>query len=266
MSGPLCGHDRINLQHHQWTELFGYLLHPQIPTTNTNLRVADVGTGTGAWLTSLGANLPSTAQLDGLDVSLQATPPAEWLPGNIRFRRWDIRETVPEDLVEAYDVVHIRLLSFVLHNEEIPHILQNVTKLIKPGGYLQWAEADVASFRIEKTNPNNSTEALTRLLSLSQGQDTRLNPKWVPQLAELFSSSGGLCNVQADVRDAPNHLALAMHECNLLVHELLARTTKIESYAKELEDLMPRVAAETREGACWAFTRWTVVGMKPLVP
>lgn len=231
-------------------------------------------------------------------MSLQATPPAEWLPGNIRFRRWDIRETVPEDLVEAYDVVHIRLLSFVLHNEEIPHILQNVTKLIskstdfhtwywfrgisllvsrsvyililvssaEPGGYLQWAEADVASFRIEKTNPNNSTEALTRLLSLSQGQDTRLNPKWVPQLAELFSSSGGLCNVQADVRDAPNHLALAMHECNLLVHELLARTTKIESYAKELEDLMPRVAAETREGACWAFTRWTVVGMKPLVP
>lgn len=38
---------RINLQHCLWTELFGYLMHPKIPTTGQDMRIADVGTGTG---------------------------------------------------------------------------------------------------------------------------------------------------------------------------------------------------------------------------
>lgn len=37
----------INLMHHLWTKTFGYNIHPNIPTEAANLRVADVGTGTG---------------------------------------------------------------------------------------------------------------------------------------------------------------------------------------------------------------------------
>ena len=33
--------------HHLWTKIFGYLIHPKIPTDRPDLRVADVGTGTG---------------------------------------------------------------------------------------------------------------------------------------------------------------------------------------------------------------------------
>ncbi|KAI1203573.1 S-adenosyl-L-methionine-dependent methyltransferase [Nemania serpens] len=244
--------NRINLQHYQWVELFGYHLHPQIPVNAASLCVADVATGTGIWLTDLSTRLPATTQLDGLDISLKATPPAEWLPPNVTFHLWDIREAVPETFVEKWDVVHVRLLSFVLRDDEIPSVLQNLTRLIKPGGYLQWAEPDVASFRIEKTRPGNSTEALDRLLTVSQGQDSRLKPSWVPQLPGLFSTVGKLRDVQADVKNAPGHLAMAMHECNIAIHELLCRTTRNKE-----------VAEETRAGACWAFTRWTVIGRKP---
>lgn len=38
---------RLNLQHSLWTQMFGYLLHPDIDTTNKDLKIADVGTGTG---------------------------------------------------------------------------------------------------------------------------------------------------------------------------------------------------------------------------
>ena len=79
--------------------------------------------------------------------------------------------------------------------------------MIGPGGYLQWAEPDVASFRIEKTSPDNKADALGQLLKLSQGQDARLSPTWVPDLATLFAD-GGLGEIQTDIRNAPPILPL----------------------------------------------------------
>ncbi|KAH8163676.1 hypothetical protein CIB48_g4565 [Xylaria polymorpha] len=118
--------NRINLQHYQWIELFGYHVHPRIPIDGPNLRVADIATGTGVWLTDLSTRLPATAHLDGFDISLKATPPANWLPSNVTFQTWDIRDDVPEALLGHYDIVHIRLLSFVLRDEEVPGILEKV--------------------------------------------------------------------------------------------------------------------------------------------
>jgi hypothetical protein len=38
----------INLQHYLVVQLFGYRIHPSIPVKDvSNLRIADVGTGTG---------------------------------------------------------------------------------------------------------------------------------------------------------------------------------------------------------------------------
>ena len=40
--------DRLNLQHYLWKDQTGYLLHPSIPLSGIeNLKIADVGTGTG---------------------------------------------------------------------------------------------------------------------------------------------------------------------------------------------------------------------------
>ncbi|MCJ1457452.1 hypothetical protein MMC28_007820 [Mycoblastus sanguinarius] len=276
--------NRINLQHYLWGKLFGYLTHPDIPTRDPHLRVADVGTGIGLvlilgltgsfsqlgsiWLTDLGDRLPKSVRLDGLDVSFHATPPPQWLPPNMTLRHWDVKADIPEDFVALYDIVHIRNFAFVLHSDDIQCVLDNLTRLIhglldRTRRYLQRAEPDIASFRIEKTKPENKVEALRQLLKLSQGQDTRLNPTWVSNLATFFIA-GGLGNVQSDVRDAPPRLALAMHECNLLIHELIARKTQNEGVTRGLTSLMPEVAKETREGSCWAFTRWIVVGRKPL--
>ena len=38
---------RLNYQHFWLRQLFGYFLHPLISTQNSDLRIADVGTGTG---------------------------------------------------------------------------------------------------------------------------------------------------------------------------------------------------------------------------
>lgn len=192
---------------------------------------------------------------------MSAAPPAQWLPANVTLRYWDIKETVPSELLGAYDVVHVRNLAFVLRDSEVSDVLDRLVSLLRPGGALQWGEPDVSSFRIETVNAGVPTTALRSLLTLSQPQDDRLHPTWVPQLPKLYRAAG-LAVVQEDVRDAPSHLALAMHECNLPIHELVARKSKNKAVIEAVQDLMPQVEAETRQGATWAFTRWTVVGWK----
>ncbi|CZT23716.1 uncharacterized protein RCC_09430 [Ramularia collo-cygni] len=216
--------NRINLQHYLWREIFGYLIHPSIPTGAPDLKIADVGTGTGIWLTELADRLPS-AQLDGLDVSFDALPPCKWLPQNVRRLHWDVTHDVPPELEGQYDLVHIRLFAFVLLNDDLPGVLERLAKLLKPGGYLQWDEPDIASFRIETTDSTISTEALKQLVERMQPQDVRFSPTWIARLPDLFKNAGFEC-VQYDVREAKPWLALAMHEDNLMIHEVIAAKSK----------------------------------------
>ncbi|PLB54707.1 hypothetical protein P170DRAFT_452406 [Aspergillus steynii IBT 23096] len=256
---------RLNLHHYLCVELFGYHTHPDIPTNNAHLKVADIGTGTGVWLTDLARRLPPSVQLDAFDISLEALPHKEWLPANIRSFAWDIKTDVPADLVGVYDIVHVSNFCLVLLEEELQPVLAKVLSLLKPGGHLQWSEVDMGSFRIQTATPRpeSSTAALERLFRLSEGHDPRLQPRWVPHLASKLSVAG-YDAVTADVRDADGALALALHDCNLLINASFARRFAVdEPMAKTIAQLMGEVERETREGACWAFTRYTVVGRKP---
>ncbi|GKZ45825.1 hypothetical protein AbraIFM66951_008519 [Aspergillus brasiliensis] len=289
--------NRLNLHHYLITELFGYHIHPDIPIKdNNNLRIADVGTGTGVWITDLARRLPASVQLDALDISFDSAPPAEWLPSNVKTFKWDVKQDVPEELVGVYDVVHIRLFIFVLLDAEVQPVLERILKLLseliplasplnpslplsilasvyfiyqaklppsEPGGYIQWTEVDMGSTRTESTHPANSTEALTKMIRLSEGQDERLRPRWVPSLASKMTTAG-YENVKEDARDAPPHLALALHDCNIMIHETFARKFKNPQTAQVLNELIPEVEKETKEGSCLAHTRYTVVGRKPL--
>ena len=38
---------RLNLQHYLWKDQTGYLIHPSVPLSNPNIKIADIGTGTG---------------------------------------------------------------------------------------------------------------------------------------------------------------------------------------------------------------------------
>lgn len=115
-------------------------------------------------------------------------------------------------------------------------------------------------------NPKSSVEALTKLLKVSQPQDARLSPKWASKLAKMLSetcsATGKLHGVKTDVKEAPPHVALATHECNIVMPELLSRRAGKTEIVRQIEELMPKVAEETREGAYWAFTRYTVVAQK----
>ncbi|KAI1168090.1 UMTA methyltransferase family protein [Nemania serpens] len=252
---------RINLMHHIWTKMFGYNVHPHIPTNNPGLRVADVGTGTGIWLLDVHDKLKD-AQLDGLDVSFDAAPPTHILPPGVTLRHWDIKQNVPEDLIGVYDIVNVRFLAYVVLNDEVPGVVEKLFSLLKPGGYLQWGEADLDTLRFDKTTPEGSTTAMTDLYNLLAVQDPRLKPRWIAKLPELFAQ-GGFVQVEKDSQDARPHLAFIFFEASLMIHELVARKTKNENMARELKRLLPLAVEETKQGSYGTSLRYTVIGKKP---
>jgi hypothetical protein len=133
---------------------------------------------------------------------------------------------------------------------------------IEPGGYLQWADVDVHSLRIEKVNRESSTSALEEIVRITRSADPRLIPHWIPELPKLFERSG-LKDIKADARDAPGYMGYTLHECVLMVHDMIAQNTKNEEVAKGLKVTFSEALKETYEGAFHAWTRWTVIGRKP---
>ncbi|KAF3009094.1 hypothetical protein E8E14_009141 [Neopestalotiopsis sp. 37M] len=258
----LLDNSRLNLMHHHWVKDFGYLIHPRIPTTGDNIKVADIGCGTGIWLLDAYDRLPPSTQLTGLDISFDATPPPETFPANIQFQKWDLRDPVPEDLVGAFDIINVRFMIFVVFKDEVPVVVDKFMQMLKPGGYLQWVEPDNQTVHGELTKPENQKTNIEALMTLLKSQDPRLNPTWVPDLAGIFADRG-LVDVDADVHTTPPHWAYLMHECGLIMHELIARKMGNSEMGDEVRRLVPLAVEETRKGAYLATTKYAVTGRKP---
>jgi 2-polyprenyl-3-methyl-5-hydroxy-6-metoxy-1,4-benzoquinol methylase len=159
---------RLNLQHYIWKENMGYILHPSIELPSTGVRIADVGTGTGIWAHDLSRQYPD-AEIYGLDISSQQYPAEGFLPKNVHLDFLDILKEIPAEHVEKYDVVHARLLVQVVNQAggDPRPVIQNLLKLAKPGGYIQWEEPNdnAETRKILKSDPSNSSENMEKLLA-----------------------------------------------------------------------------------------------------
>ncbi len=88
------------------------------------------------WLTDLASRLPQSVRLEGLDVSFDATPPPQWLPGNVTLREWDLKYEPPEDLIGSYDVVHIRNFALVLMDDDVQKVIGRLFKILSMSLFL----------------------------------------------------------------------------------------------------------------------------------
>lgn len=130
---------RLNQQHGIWTRNIGYLLNSDIQSKlPAHASVADVGTGTGAWLLGLAESRP-LYQCVGLDISDKQFPDTK--SDRLSFEICNILGEVPTHLVSAFDVVHVQCLICGLANDEWKIASVNLARLLKPGGWLQWSEA-----------------------------------------------------------------------------------------------------------------------------
>ena len=110
-------------------EVLGYNLHPHIPRISEGAKVADVATGTALWLCEVAREYPG-AICEGFDLQLEQAPPAAWLPNNVTLYKWNIYDAPPSDLIERYDIVHVRLISIVIKDGDPTPIVRNLKQLL----------------------------------------------------------------------------------------------------------------------------------------
>ncbi|PQE15976.1 UMTA methyltransferase family protein [Rutstroemia sp. NJR-2017a BVV2] len=160
---------RLNLQHFLWKDGLGYLIHPSVPLTGTNCRIAGLGTGTGIWLLDLAKQLPDTTQLHGFDVADSQFPHAKYLPQNVTLHVLDcLNSEPPIELQETFDIVHLRLWLGVVPNGDPTALLRHALKLLRPNG--------------------EQSPYVAKVLTLIQ--EIRDHSRWIERLPELFKQFG----------------------------------------------------------------------------
>ena len=176
---------RLNLQFYLWKDALKSNIHPSIPVSS-KIVIVDVAIGTGMWLIDVARELPIT-QIDGFDIDLRQAPPQQWQPSNATLRYWNISENVPDDLIGKYDFVNVKLLVLVIEGGNPCSVLQNLVKILKPRGFLQWDDLDCPSMCVKTADPSVKAPALEQLREMSYANGRH---DWVLQIPELSKEVG----------------------------------------------------------------------------
>ncbi|PGH10993.1 hypothetical protein AJ79_05144 [Helicocarpus griseus UAMH5409] len=183
--------DRLELQHRAFQQNIGFLLHPAIPR-HGSMRIADIGTGTGAWLRDLAKELPTTCRLDGFDISLDQVPGKDLFPSDINYYVQDLLKPFPTEFLGQYDVVHVRLLVMGLQGSEWEIAIKNLMTLLRPSGHLQWTDLDPHTGAVipgtHGCNVDDADIFLKQIIKVSSRHGK--SGKSVPELLSHFEKSG----------------------------------------------------------------------------
>ncbi|CAF9909655.1 hypothetical protein IMSHALPRED_008434 [Imshaugia aleurites] len=145
-------------------EEYGGLLHQHIPVDGKgNLKIADIGTGTWSetplpiWPIELSRQLPPTASIDAVDLSLAQCPPEAWLPKNVTLIAHDAFLPFPESMVGKYDIVHIQLFACIVKGNDPAPLVRDLMSLLKPGDYLQRNDVDIDAQRLVSVSESSQS-------------------------------------------------------------------------------------------------------------
>ncbi|KAH6629950.1 hypothetical protein B0J18DRAFT_487819 [Chaetomium sp. MPI-SDFR-AT-0129] len=175
--------ERLDEQHTITTQTLGFLIHPLIPiplspnnelpssstltfTPSNPLKIADIGTGTGAWLLDVAAHLPPSlpAVLTGYDLVPPSTTTGHTAAAltalrqthpnlTIQFLPHDMHHPFPTLELATYDLVAARFVSSAMTRGQWKDVLGNVKTLVKPAtGWVQWIES--CNFRVYDSVPS----------------------------------------------------------------------------------------------------------------
>jgi hypothetical protein len=138
-------------------------------------------TQSSIWLLDVARELSHPATLIGFGISLDQCPPSPWLPANTHLHTWDIFDEPPKEFQETFDIVHIRLITVAIKDNDSRPVLANLRKLLsksikfpvfsyhahtikpEPGGFLQWDEAESIDWTIKSVDSPCATDAVKRL-------------------------------------------------------------------------------------------------------
>ena len=143
--------ERLRIQHEHMRDVWcgRKLFHPSIPSDIARTgTVADIGTGSGIWLLDVAQHQdePQSSQSGaltryvGFDISAARFP--ESTNPHITFLEHDATQAFPECYHGYFDFIHVRLLVYAIPAAQLSRVVANIAQILKPGGWLDWYEAD----------------------------------------------------------------------------------------------------------------------------
>ena len=124
--------ERLEVQHQFLLALAnGHLIHPLVPR-KTLQRIADVGTGTGVWLrelTEAQGEIHPDPEFVGFDISTEQFPPIKAV--SQKYVVHDMTMPFPDEYLEFFDLVNVRLLSYALKAHDLKQAVENVVRIIR---------------------------------------------------------------------------------------------------------------------------------------
>ncbi|KAJ3717832.1 S-adenosyl-L-methionine-dependent methyltransferase [Lentinula raphanica] len=150
-------------------------------------QILESGTATGIWLLSLAKVTPPTISFTGFDIHTRLFP--QEYPSNVSFLQRSVIN-LPDEWTEQFKIVNQRLLIGGLTEKEWKKAIQEIHRVLVPGGWVQCIEPCIPS----NTDVGPNTE---RMFDIMRTLMTRNG--LVYNIAELLGrklSKSGFVNVQ----------------------------------------------------------------------
>ncbi|MCJ1332132.1 hypothetical protein MMC10_008824 [Thelotrema lepadinum] len=250
----------LNLQFFLWKNTLGFNIHPSIPV-HTLGTIADVGTCTGMWALEVASECPN-AHVDGFDSDVMQAPHRQWLPSNVTIRRWSMVDIPPSDIHRKYDMVHVRLACMALDPHEVGLFLENVIKILKPGGYFQWDDFNYVDMHVRYTPSCRSAPALERIRE-ELWDDGRGD--WLLLMPDTLRT-GGFEETRLQKYPDLDCLARACNDGIILTMTEMVSTAQefgTAEQAASISDTVTKAKREIIHGAALRIPRFVCVARKP---
>ena len=184
---------RLTHQHFLCKNLFDTLLQPSVTsdlesrTLAGPIRIADVACGNGIWAHEVANsefaekhNLEVTA----FDLTDELFPPKDERCENVSYTMWDMYGAPAEKYQGVFDIVNVRLIFGAVKSNNPRPVLENLLKLLKPNGWLQWCEFDFDNPVAPEGSAYNMVGEMFKIARGGHGNG------WVPQLGQIFQEAG----------------------------------------------------------------------------
>ncbi|KAF8437905.1 hypothetical protein L210DRAFT_2293357 [Boletus edulis BED1] len=130
---------RLLVQHQLYTRLFsGRLIFPPISFSEKD-EVLDIGTGAGAWLCDVRAQLPEPVQLYGIDIESRLFPKYPTISANVHLSIC-VSTSLPSYWSSKFTLVHQRLLIAAYTRDQWRRSIDEMYRVLVPGGLAQLIE------------------------------------------------------------------------------------------------------------------------------